>query len=218
MAKFATTSYGASGGEAWLKKPGTFHARVVKVEEPALAKKTQLPLNGFRVTFAVLSGKLDDGTDIGAEVGKQFDYLFFYPDSDKTPEQNLWPIKKITAFLVGAGLMNESAIGQDVDVELQHSINRQLVIQMAAGKDDFLDLHYSNIYHIDDPRVASIPRDQAALKLLPAQLRRDPKSFDLEKITGKASSASSSAGGSTNGQSRSMAGAGVGSKFDVDDV
>lgn len=223
MAKKYGTSSSLGGGASWLDKAGTYHARIISVDETPTTKD-KMPIEGFRIMFGVLGGQCADGTAITTEVGKQFELTFSDPNPAKKESAQEWAVKKQTAFFLAAGLMNESQLGGDVEIELSNATNRQVIIQVEMSEPDqpggksFPNLAWANIYHIDDPRQARVPRDAGAVKLLPAAFRRDPNGFDLEKITGKASSASSSAGGSTNGQSRSMAGAGVGGGVDVDDV
>lgn len=222
MAKFSTSKTLGSS-TAWLDKAGKFHLRVLKADENP-TDKNKMPLDGFKVTFSVLGGQCDDGGDVRAEVGKQVDVMFYNPNPTEDADWQEASQRKQTAYLLAAGLMHEREMGNDVNAELVHSENRQVVAEFEFSKPKtatdkaYLRLRYDRVFHIDDPRGSAIPRDQAALKIIPAAFRRDPNGFDLEKITGKASSASSSAGGSTNGQSRSMAGAGVGGGVDVDDV
>lgn len=200
---------GGGGGADKIKVPGWYHVHVTT----CLADITNndKPINGIFAEFAAFDGQ--------PEAGKTCQSSFFDPDPAKAYDPNsgasyddwkdgdgkgwLMAEKKQLAFLVATGLINESQFGKELEYDTDDGINRQLVLEMAVddrNKDKgYMQINYANTYHIDDPRVADLVKakkltlNQDAIKLLPANLRRDPKSFDLEKLGGK------KAGGNGNG-------------------
>ena len=62
---------------------------------------------------------------------------------------------------------------KDLDLDLRQCVGRQFVARMEMDDDGKnLNLAYADIYHVDDPAVKEVPKNEAALKLLPPALRR----------------------------------------------
>ncbi len=181
-------------GAAWLSTPGTYHFSIVHVDDPAL-DKNDAALDGVRIQLSVLNE--------GDEQGKMFDEILWTPA--ETDDENSWAQRKQGAFLVAAGLVNENQAGQEIEIDATNAINRQVIVTVAKdtreGRDGRLQMSYANIFHIDDPRVAKTPKSAAAIKLIPADQRRKPESFDLERLTGKKQAKAPAANGNGNGHS-----------------
>lgn len=170
-------------GAAWLDVPGRYHFAITDVDESPKKKSGEL-IDGTRYQIKVMEGPQKD---------RQFDLLLFNPNPVKDGDSE-WPQRKISAMLIATGMMTEQQLGGDVSYDPQDMRVRQGVIDLSkdehnsTAEKSFLQLSYANIFHIDDPRVADAPKNGDALKLLPASQRREPKSFDLEKLTGKKAS------------------------------
>jgi hypothetical protein len=83
-----------------------------------------------------------------------------------------------------------ASLGKRIEVDLQSAVGRQLVITFEANDEGYLDLHYANIYHIDDPRAAKFPKDAEAIALATKEMQRKPPEYFaslLKKPEGKAS-------------------------------
>lgn len=180
-----------STGGTFLKEPGTYHFCVTDAEENPTNKKTgALVDNGaFRIDLEVL-----DGTVSGQE-HKTCDMLFFHPKpSDKN--EGAFARKKIDRCLLALNLMTDAQLGTDVDVDMKMAVGRQFIAKMELDNDGkFLQLAFSDIYHVDDPAVKTIPKNESALKLIPASMRKigeQPKS--PSKPTANGQSKSSGAG------------------------
>ena len=150
------------GQSNFLTEPGTYHAVVIAVDEAPTSKAGVL-LEGFRVEFAVL-----DGT-VAGQKGKQFDIMFFKPKlTDKNGGE--FAKRKQARFAIATGILPRAEPGKRVTVDLQQANGLQLVVELEHQKDmttgeptKFLQLAWANIYHVDDPAVAKVPKDATAL-------------------------------------------------------
>ncbi len=167
-----------SGG-LYLDEPGTYHVVVTEVEEQP-EKQDGTVMDGFRVKFSVLAGTVEGQED------KLLSLLLFNPDMSHK-DGGAFAKRRQAKFLYATGLLDESALGKRVKIDLQDAIGRHCVIQVEKEDDDskFLQLKYDNIWHVDHPDAAKFPRNDAALGLLPDDQRRDPSSFPTRKAAGK---------------------------------
>ncbi len=169
------------GQSNFLTEPGTYHAVVIAVDEAPTSKAGVL-LEGFRVEFAVL-----DGT-VAGQKGKQFDIMFFKPKlTDKNGGE--FAKRKQARFAIATGILPRAEPGKRVTVDLQQANGLQLVVELEHQKDmttgeptKFLQLAWANIYHVDDPAVAKVPKDATALSLLPDKLRKKPADFARQPV------------------------------------
>jgi hypothetical protein len=182
-----TKVQGVGGG--WLKCPdhiGTFLMQITQSMEQAVDSK-QKPLDGWKSSLSVICGTVP-----GAE-GLQFDLILWNPKPD---DEKQWDLRKQAAYLIATGLCTEKQLGTPVSIELADATDRFVFVTLGPNKDgDRLQLHYADIFHIDDPRAAKFPRSERHFALLPAHMRRDPKSFDLVALTGKADAVADAGGG-----------------------
>ena len=93
----------------------------------------------------------------GANDGKKFN-LTLYNGKLSSKDGGKFAIAKQFAFLVATDVVTPEMLGKEFDFDPVDSVNSLFVIELALGKqtDDgkqYLDLHYSNIYHVDDPRA-----------------------------------------------------------------
>jgi len=182
-----------------LTKPGWYHLQVVHTDENPLIRggdNKGKAMDGFRIEFSVLAGKPDDNTE--CEVKKTNDYDFRNPNLASS-DGGKWARNKQTAYCLATGLTTKSQLGEQVTVELEDSINHQVVAQFEKSDKGFLVLHYANIYHVDDPRAKDCPKDAKALALVPKAQRRDPASF---KSGGKGEAAKPASGAANGSQSK----------------
>lgn len=190
------------GGEDRVKLPGWYHVYCTYSSD---VTKKGTPIEGIATEWAVFDGQ--------PEERKVHEMAFFDPDQRKEPDSNGYKmaVRKQTAFLVATGLITEQAMGSEVEYDTDHAVNRQAVIHLVLDDSEankgkgYLQLSYDDVFHVDDPRVADLVKEKKvklnvdALKLY-AKFRRDPNSFDLEKLGGrKKSSGSGGNGGNGNG-------------------
>lgn len=172
-------------GGKFLKTPGIYHLLITEVDERPI-DKSGAAVDGFKVKFDVLGGP---------EAGKESDAMFFSPKSgdlkDAEGKKN-WALYKRAALFIATG---QAVYGEkSASIELQDAVDRQVVAEFQYDERDkdkpenqkFLQLHFANIYHVDDPAGAKAVKDEKSLKLLPASLRRSPEYFKPAQANGHA--------------------------------
>ena len=150
----------------YLREPGKYHV-VVTGLDPNPATRDGRPLDGLRVECEVLSGTTEK------QAGKTFETLLFRgKETDK--DKGEMAKKKLTRLAVAFG--GQHSPGGKGKIDTDACIGRQIVIDVAknTGKDgkERLEINYSNIYHVDDPEVADVPKDASALGVIPRELRK----------------------------------------------
>ena len=175
-------------GGSFLDQPGTYHFSVTAMDEQPSGNDGKL-IDGFRVSCAVLAG-----TTNGQEK-KEVDITFFNPKlSDKNNGE--FAKKKQARFALAVGLLDGPRKGGErVTIDLQQAIGRQFIATMeertftkrdgSQGKS--IDLHFADLWHVDDPEAAAYPKNEAALKLLPTSLRKKPEQFGSSNGNGNGS-------------------------------
>jgi hypothetical protein len=165
-----TEDVGGSASDQYLSEPGTYHCVVTGVAEDEGPKGN--PIDGFTVGLSVL-----DGTKPGQK-DKSTNLCLFSPDQSKTEKSQEWARKKQTAFAIAAGLIDLKKLGGKVQINLQEAVGRQLVLTFVHDDEGkYLQLSYANIYHVDDPRAATFPKDKEALGIIAKELRKDTAYF-----------------------------------------
>lgn len=182
----------ATGGN-YLAEPGTYHMQITHVNEQPTSRGSTA-IDGFKIEIAVLEGPHKD---------KQTDIIFFNPKMSGK-DGGKWARNKQAAFLIAAGLVTEQQLGQRVEIDLKAAEGRQVVVELELGEANdkgrqFLQLAWANIYHVDDPRVATVAKNAGALGLIPKALRRDPASFESAKKTAGSSQTGSTSNGTAGG-------------------
>lgn len=175
MGKFDYEAGGdLSTGGLWLAEEGTFHLNIVEMQEEPVDKNGNLiPNAAFRVACVVC-----DGTVAGQQ-DKTTDITFFRPKSTDKNE-GAFAKKKIDRFLVAVGLATEQQIKEKakLSIDLQDAVGSQFIAKLELERDDngqpksrFLSLSFADIFHVDDPAVAGIPKNKDCLALLPPSQR-----------------------------------------------
>jgi hypothetical protein len=135
-------------------------------------------IRGFRVQCTVLNGT-SQVNGICTEAGKKQMLTFYDPDLTKSPSSQEFATKKQDRFLYVVGLISESDVGQEVSYDTDHAVGRQFVAKFV--EDEYADkngkiiqrinLSFCDMWHVDDPQVADVPKDEAKLKMIPKELR-----------------------------------------------
>jgi hypothetical protein len=156
-------------GSTWLDQPGTYHLNIVDVDESPTNKDGRLIDNAaFRIACTVGDGTVRDQTD------KTIDICFFHP---KSTDKNGGAMakKKLDRFFLAVGLLTEKQIRdkEQVSIDLQEANGRQFVAKLDKEKEDakFLSLSFADIFHVDDPAVAAVPKYKGLLSLIAPSLR-----------------------------------------------
>ncbi len=172
-----------------LDVSGKFHAIVKHVEvNPVLGDKM---VRGFRAEIEILAPK---------EHAEKTCNLLFANGDMSHKDKGEFARTKQTAFCIATNLIDFTALGKSTEIDLDNAANQHVCIEIEqkADRNDpnkhFPELRYSNIYHVDDPRAKSYPRDENALKLTGAT-RRPVEYFDAvaKKKPGSGNGSGSSA-------------------------
>lgn len=176
------TSEDISGG-AFLKEPGTYHLVCYDSQEAATDREGK-PLDAFRISASVAAGT------VPGQANKTVDLLFFHPKpTDKNGGE--FALKRRTRALIALSKVRPSEIGKRVSIDLtpETTVGRQFVATLEKVKDkDYLQLHFADIYHIDDPEAAAFPKAANIVAMLPADQRLTAKDFGVESATPTATS------------------------------
>lgn len=152
----------------FLREPGTYHFCILDTTENPTNKDGQLIDNAaFRIVCDTLAG-----TAPGQEQ-KQCEITFFWPKpADKN--EGAFNRKKIDRFLLAVGLMKEEDKDKEIEFDIQKAVGRQFIAKMELDDEEhkYLRLSFAELYHVDDPAVKTIPKDEDALKLIHPSLRK----------------------------------------------
>lgn len=158
-------------GGGFCRAPGVYHVVIEEFQRPVVKKDGSLVASAdFRVGLQILSGT------VGGQENKRFDETFYTPmpshkDGGKSAK------RRIDRFLLAIGAIKPEDRGKKVTIPWGDLAGRQFVCTCvlsepnAEGK-QYLGINFADIYHVDDPEVATVPKDAEALKLLPPSLRR----------------------------------------------
>lgn len=170
-----TAEEAASSGGTFLNVPGKYHGVIVDaVENPMRNDKM---VKGFMFEVAVHGA--DKANE--AELGKTIKLYFGNGDASHKDGGNFARSKQ-TAAMIAANLITPSDLGKaGVSIEVENAKNHQVMFEIELGKPDsnskrWPDLASANIYHIDDPRAKSYPRNAEVIELA-KNFRRDEAFF-----------------------------------------
>lgn len=155
------------GGSSFLAKPGTYHI-IVSLADPEPVTKDGKPMDGLRV-----QGEILDGTE-SSEKGKQVDFTLWRP---KATDKNNGEMakRKLTRFSYAMNFIDTHEPGQKVGIDCEACEGRQLVARFSEQERDGktrVELHFSDIFHVDDAEVAEIPKSAQAISAIPKNFRR----------------------------------------------
>lgn len=181
-----------SGG-TYLSTPGKYHATITQVRENAGPKGE--PIEGFSFELSILAG-----TQPGQEE-KLINLTLWNPKLNGSEKSQAMDRKKQTAFAIAANLIDPNKLGGKVSCDLNQAVGAQIIVDLVPQEKDgeksdkFLQLNYANIYHVDDPEAASVPRSAEAIALIQPNQRHTESWFAF-----KASKQSSHAASTPTGQ------------------
>jgi hypothetical protein len=98
----------------------------------------------------------------GPNAGKKFNVKLWYPKFSSRDEGRS-ASQKIFAYLVATDVVGPDKLGQEFEFDMEDSVGSLLFVELRLGNESngkqYLEIHYSNIYHVDDPRAAKIKLD-----------------------------------------------------------
>lgn len=210
--KIATTetTQGEGGG---LREAGTYHVVVNDVREGE--SRNGKAIDGLTVTFEVF-----DGT-VKGQGGKTHTESFFVPTLQDDEKKAGMKLRKLTALAIAGNVMQPSQLGAELDIPFASMVGSQMVVkfdhQMEMDGDGkytipskYLQVSYSDMYHVDDPDVSGVPKSADAIGLIPKPHRHDESWFAFKKRRAAKPVAKS--------RSPQMAGANANSSVSADDL
>jgi hypothetical protein len=191
---------------SYASKDGRYHCVITEwVENPAKSDDTPM-IGAVKVGFEIV-----EGTE-KSEIKKTHNEMFFPPDESK--DGGGFNAIKLTRLCVAISGVHQP--GVEVEITDKDAIGRQLVIELAHRTDKnnpskiYFGLKGANLFHIDDAEVSDVPKSADHLDVIDPSLRKAPVS-DLVSSAAPAAS-------TTAATQPAMAGAGVGSAVDLDDI
>lgn len=176
-------------GGNFLDQPGTYHVVISKVIDGEGPKGGAI--DGFTFEMDVLAGT------VKGCAGKTHKECLFAPDLSRDEKNQLNAKRKLAAFFIATNVMQPEQLGKPVKIDVSAAEGQQLIIKFdrQMKKDDngdwtietkFLQISYSDMFHVDDPEVASIPKSEDALAMIDKSLRHDAKWFAFkDRVSGK---------------------------------
>ena len=171
-----------------LDVPGTFHVVINEVLEGQTKKGKAI--DGLTVAFEVL-----DGTEKGKE-GKVHTESFFLPTLQDKDTSAAMKLRKITAMAVAGNVLTPEQLGTEAEIPVGEMIGSQMIVKFdhqmeldGEGKytipSQYIQVAYSDLFHVDDPAVKAVPKNGEALGLIPKEHRHNEAWFAWKKRVGK---------------------------------
>ncbi len=157
-----------STGGGWASEPGWYHVLITNMIYPPVDGQGQL----ISDCAFVVDCEIVEGTD-KSQIGKSRDIRFYLPKSTDKNE-GAFAKKKIDRFFVSVDLATEEQIINKVAIkpDLTQAVGHQFYVHLEKpeGK-TYLQLAYSDVFHIDDPAVKDYPKSVAFLEKINPKFR-----------------------------------------------
>ncbi len=149
-----------------VQEPGFYHCVVTELDEEPRDRSNAL-MEGFKPTFEVLDGTARVN-NVCTQRGFTHEQTLFSAKPGQSEGAIKWNKAKQAAFLIATGLVSKDQLGKSVNINLADALQKQVVINLVPKNDDsgYLEIAWANIYAVDDPKVAAVPKDVAALRLI----------------------------------------------------
>jgi len=149
-----------SGGGSFLRDPGTYHVCVVDVDEnPSKRDGSLIDNAAFRIHLEVLAGT------VGGQEGKSTDVIFFYPKV-QSKNEGAFARKLMDRYFLAVGLVTEADKAKELEIDLQMAKGRHFIVKLEHDDEQkYLRVAFADIFHVDDPAVKEVPKNQAAMAM-----------------------------------------------------
>jgi len=177
-------------GGNYLTEPGTYHVVITAVKDGLGPKGGAI--DGFTFEMDVLAGTADGCS------GKTHTECLFAPNLTKSEDNQTMSKRKLAAFFIATGVMTPDQLGKAVSIDVKKAEGAQLLIKLerqmlkneSTGKYDvptkFLQISYSDMFHVDDPAVKDVPKNKDALGMIDKIDRHDESWFAFKAKKGSA--------------------------------
>lgn len=190
-----------TGGGDFLNLPGTYHLLIDQMHVGMTVKDE--PNDGTAVECTVLDG------DVQGQAKKKVSVTLWDIKMDKPVEEQHVTVRCLTNFYLAANVLQPEELGKEVDIKPEEAESHQVVIklQYAQKKENgnwvedrkFLRINFSDVYHVDDPAVANVPKDASALKVIDPKYRHNAAWFSFKEKKSPGGNGSNVAAGSASG-------------------
>lgn len=174
------------GPSGFLDQPGSYHLLVENVKVGLNSKDE--PFNGTTVEVQCLGGS------VPGQEQKKCDITLWDIDASKPETEQRQTVKRLWAFYIGTNVLQPVDMQSgDVDFDEKLAIDNQLIVKLqhkqkksvengkTVWRDDpssrFLEIAYADIFHVDDPDVASVPKNADAIAIIPKKHRHEKEWF-----------------------------------------
>jgi hypothetical protein len=189
---------------SYASKDGLYHVCITEwIENPPKSDDTPM-IGAVKVGFEIV-----EGTD-KSEIKKTQNEMFFPPD--ETKDGGGFNAIKLTRLVVAISGVHQP--GVETEITEKDAIGRQLILELSHRPDKtnpqkiYFGVKGANLYHVDDPQVADVPKNAEYLDAIDPSLRKAPVS-DLVNSAAPAAT--------TTATQPAMAGAAAGG-VDLDDI
>jgi hypothetical protein len=163
-----------AGGGGFLHEEGKYHLMVEDIKDGVQPNSDDLIKNGgLGIKLKVLHGE-HKGKTIGITLND--------PNAAHKDQGEFAKVRQC-AFLTATNVLQfEHLNGTSYSYDEQAARGHQLIVEFKLGKPNangkqYLDVHFSNIYHVDDPRAKDVPKDAEALAVIPSEYRKPAEYF-----------------------------------------
>lgn len=155
-----------SGGGNFLTEPGSYHLLIKDIR--AGQNGSDDMVDGIWTELEVLAGE---------HAGKKIT-MTLYNGNISHKDSGEFARKKQAAFLIAANILTPAQLGQKVSIDVSQGNGHQVCCVLELGQPSaktgkrYLEIHYTDVFHVDDPRAEKIAKDADGLALIDAQFRR----------------------------------------------
>lgn len=170
-----TAEDAATTGGTFLELPGKYHFVVIHAEANPM-RGEKMVKGGFLLEAAVHATEKGKESELEKTIK-----LYFYAGDPTHKDGGKFAQAKQVAALIATNVIKPEQLGQQVSIDVESAKNHQFVAQLELGKPNhdgkqFLDIAFTNIYHLDDPRGKSYPRNAEIVEFV-KDFRRDEAFF-----------------------------------------
>lgn len=180
--KLKTTDDLSGGGAGnFLDKPGIYHFLVTEAYEGTNQKGEMY--DGVVLTCSALDGNVRDAKNAFSERDKTVNVRFRAPGmSDK--DGGDFARKVLSALALACDLVKPQELNKELDIDFTKCRGKQVVMKIRQSDPNpttgrqYLELSFSDVWHVDDPRTAGIPKSADHLGVIAKENRHaDPAHF-----------------------------------------
>lgn len=162
---------------SFIDKEGQYHLLVNLVDEQPLSKDNAA-LDGIGLEASCIGGNEP------SQVKRTFRQTLFNP-SENHRDGGEFATRVHLRLADACGLLGNADADEEVEIDWSKAKGAQIVVYLKTeiGKDkkERLQIDGAHIYHVDDPEVAHVPKNEQMLKLLPAAMRRKQSAPPADK-------------------------------------